>query len=91
MSDTVGMPRRYVELQEKRVREALHMEGYNSYIAGIGYDECPPFIDSDMAVDWRLGWHHAHEIHYRHRPAEAISRASCPSLPTGMIHDHSSA
>lgn len=44
------------EEQVRKVWDACIQEGRCARICGLGIEHCPPFVDEDMAVSWRMGW-----------------------------------
>ena len=40
----------------KAVRRGAQKEGDAARRAGLAIRKCPPFVDPDMTVDWRIGW-----------------------------------
>jgi|SRR5215469_1454131 len=42
---------------ELKVMHSVTREGRTARAVGLGLDDCPPFIDNDMSISWRLGWY----------------------------------
>ena len=63
------------------VRTGVVSEGRASYMAGLTMGDCPAFIDSDMAADWRIGWSWGHSDHF-----DRNRRAAMKRCPPGCFH-----
>ncbi len=40
----------------QKVWDACTRDGYAAFKTGARLKDCPPFVDPDMAVSWRMGW-----------------------------------
>ena len=43
------------------IRKGVQAEGAAARKVGVPISKCPPFVDSDMAVDWKIGWRYEDE------------------------------
>lgn len=49
----------YYEPADRLYRSTMDIavkEGRTARACGIPKDRCPPFIDPDMAISWKMGW-----------------------------------
>lgn len=49
------------EKTRQKVWDACTRHGYASRVCGMKMADCPPYVDDDMAISWRMGWRQADE------------------------------
>lgn len=62
------LPAKEKQRQWQETMDMCVTEGRTARSCRVRLDACPPFVDEDMAVSWRMGWHQR-DAELKRRPA----------------------